>query len=87
MTSLSSPKVTAAPICIRSNNYEESKRGQIVVPMEQVGIYRFLPVQFIFPEKLVTIYQTKWCRNQKNKTQSFHSREKKKIKSHKKREY
>jgi len=37
--SLPSIEVTAAPNRIRSNNYEESKRGQILVPIEQVGIW------------------------------------------------
>jgi len=51
MISLSAIGVTAAPDRIRSNNYEESKRGQIMVPIEQVGICCFHPVEFIFPEK------------------------------------
>jgi hypothetical protein len=85
MISLSSPDVTAVPNLIRSNKYEESKRGQIVLPIEQVGFCCFLPVEFIFPEKLVTTYQTKWRRNQKNKIQVFTAV--KTIKSHNEREY
>jgi len=51
MILLSSIEVTVAPDPMLSNNYDESKRGQIVIPIEQVGICCFLPVEFIFPEK------------------------------------
>jgi len=78
MISLSSIEVTAAPNRLRSNKYEKSKRGQIVVPIEQVGICCFLPVEFIFAEKLVTTYQTKWCRNPKYKIEVLTATEKKK---------